>query len=1451
MKVQLSNFISVMFLVFFLSACGGEDNSSTSPTSSTSKLTSTFVDSPVIGLTYSCSSGTDILQTDINGKFTCKVWDEVTFSLNGLVTGKVTMTDEIITPYSLFPNDNLAAVNLARLLQTLDTQSIPGKLHISNELVSKVPQDLNLTSPNFEEEVESVLETQIVSAEAAKLLMDASITSFGGEIPTTPTLSSFKASINENSSYGMLVGNISIIDTGSDSITSISLSGEGSSNFSISNTGEIRVAFDAELDYETKNFYDLSAIATNSTGDSNSVSIKISILDIVVEAPILSNTSLSLNENSVASTEVGTIGITDIGSSAITSIVLTGVGKENFVVSNAGLVSVASGAVLDFEQTPLFTLGAVASNSAGDSTSVTLSITLLDVVEAPILSNTSLSLNENSVASTEVGTIGITDIGSSAITSIVLTGVGKENFVVSNAGLVSVASGAVLDFEQTPLFTLGAVASNSAGDSQSIDLNISLLDEAEIPPTLENTTLSIIENSASDVYVGDISILASGSSAIESIILSGTGSSNFVVSSSGVVSTSPTAALDYETNKAYNLNAVAYNSYGASSSVALTINITDYTNPFLISKATEVEIGNVIKPVAVSDKYFAYSTTTIDEKGFVVVYEKESDGNVKKIGQIEAEDLNNTPNSFGYSIDISGDYILVSVVDDYGGAYAPAAYLFKISSSLGITSISQIAKITSPIPGSQEWFGGSVSIDGDYFIISDEGETDINGGNRGNAYLYKRNSDTTNDVSLLHSFRDNTKLEEYAYFGYSVDISGDYIVIGDPEVTTVVVAEGKVSLFKRYSDTNITKLADFQNSDSQPADYFGGSVSIDGEYIAASTWIEEDDDIYLFKIFSDSNISEIAKIANPEPGVDYEFGRSLEISGDFITTRSHKEPLSSRVYIYKRVSDTYNDITQIKAIDLDPVNLDYVFESYVAVSSNNLLISYVENSMISDDSAQYIDFYDLEPLNQPYFPIPSTISVSESFDDTYIYEVDALSPAGGAVSFSLSGLDGSSFEFLDANLSFASQVALGLPANFEVPQDSNADNNYTISIVATDINNNSSTKELNVQIKDSKYFDLNARQENKTLFLEQSSVDIDGDYVVVGLPSTNDYNGSAQLYKKGANAVLSKIATFVPDLALGGSNFGLDVAISGDYILVSAHYENYRTIYLFKRNSDTLNDVTQIAEIATVPLVTNNTKIENTMDISGSYIIIGNANEWSANLYKIFSDSNVSIVAQLEGDQGNENYRFGHSIAIDGDYMVVTTQEIPGESNGLAYLFKRNSDDINDTTPLALLEASDAVDEFKNFGYSVDIDENHIIVGARQEQYTDQNGSAYLFTIENDSTITETSIIRYPKTDDYHLFGNNVAIKDGIIVVGSPSIFDPYNLPMITPEDGSGSSYVYKINPDNTTQSLYELPSTFNEDYLLGSSVATDKDFIIIGGGGETATDEPVDVLHIYLNDKE
>ncbi|UCG54797.1 MAG: FG-GAP repeat protein, partial [Dehalococcoidia bacterium] len=125
---------------------------------------------------------------------------------------------------------------------------------------------------------------------------------------------------------------------------------------------------------------------------------------------------------------------------------------------------------------------------------------------------------------------------------------------------------------------------------------------------------------------------------------------------------------------------------------------------------------------------------------------------------------------------------------------------------------------------------------------------------------------------------------------------------------------------------------------------------------------------------------------------------------------------------------------------------------------------------------------------------------------------------------------------------------------------------------------------------------------------------------------------------------------------------------------------------------------------------------------------------------------------------------------------IDTTQEV-----GKAYVYSRNG---SVWTEQAKLTASDA-GEYDRFGQHVAIDNDTIIVGARDDDDAGpSSGSAYVF-LKSESVWIEQIKLTASDADMKDRFGFSVALSDNTAVVGAHFNDDA--------GESSGSVYIYEL----------------------------------------------------------
>ena len=269
--------------------------------------------------------------------------------------------------------------------------------------------------------------------------------------------------------------------------------------------------------------------------------------------------------------------------------------------------------------------------------------------------------------------------------------------------------------------------------------------------------------------------------------------------------------------------------------------------------------------------------------------------------------------AFGSSVSIDGDYAIVGAhLEDAGGTDAGAAYVFIRSG----TSWSQQAKLTASDATAEDAFGSSVSIDGDYAIVG----ASLKNAAAGAAYVFIRSGTSWSQQAKLTA--SDAGADDM--FGKSISIDGEYAIVGAEFDDDGGTDAGAAYVFVR-SGTSWSQQAKLTVSDGEVEDFFGFSVSIDGNY--AIVGAESDDNgasdqgvAYVF-IRSGTSWSQQAKLTASDAEAEDFFGHSVSIDGDYAIVGAYAEDTggtdAGAVYVFVRSGTSWSQQAKLTASDAE------------------------------------------------------------------------------------------------------------------------------------------------------------------------------------------------------------------------------------------------------------------------------------------------------------------------------------------------------------------------------------------------------------------------------------------------------------------------------------------------------------------------------------------------------
>ena len=727
-----------------------------------------------------------------------------------------------------------------------------------------------------------------------------------------------------------------------------------------------------------------------------------------------------------------------------------------------------------------------------------------------------------------------------------------------------------------------------------------------------------------------------------------------------------------------------------------------------------------------------------DDSGSAYIFKRDG-GNWSEEAKLAASD-GAAGDLFGDSVSISGDYAIVGAYrDDENGDNSGSAYIFA-PNEVDPNNWDQVAKLTASDGADSDEFGYSVSIGGDYALVGAPLDDD-NGLGSGSAYIFKREGTSwTQQAKLVAS--DGASED---YFGISVSISGDYAIVGasydDYNGSAYIFRREGTSWYEQmkltasdgaYDDcfgysvsisgdkTIVGAYGDDDNGASSGSAY----VYTKG-YICGTKWHDSDGDgrfvedtdegegaMQGWRIYIDANENGQFDAGEPNDVTDLSGNYVLNVAAGSWVVAEENRPCWEQTYPGGNGTYIVNLVENWKVAK----DRNFGNARSVEIHPSRWQQQHQDKLVASDGAAS--DYFGLSVSISGDFAIVGAYQDDDNGDNSgsaYIFAMNDVNCGAWDEAAKLVASDGDIQDFFGDSVSISGDYAIvGAYGN-----DDNGDLSGSAYIFKRDGTSWSEQDKLGAS--DGAAYDCFGR-----------SVSISGDYAIVGAnqdDDNGDNSGSAYIFKRdGGN--WSEQAKLVASDGEAGDYFGCSVSVSGDYAIVGAYGDDDNgtysgSAYIFKR--DETNWSEQAKLVASDGAV--NDYFGVSVSIINDYTIIGasGVDSFTGSAYIFRRDGGTwSEQAKLLASDGAAGDYFGESVSINGDYAVVGAilDDDNGESSGSAYIFKR---DRTSWSEQAKLVASDGA-EGDYFGGSVSISDGYVITGAyRDDDNGSDSGSAYVF----------------------------------------------------------------------------------------------------------------------------
>jgi hypothetical protein len=235
--------------------------------------------------------------------------------------------------------------------------------------------------------------------------------------------------------------------------------------------------------------------------------------------------------------------------------------------------------------------------------------------------------------------------------------------------------------------------------------------------------------------------------------------------------------------------------------------------------------------------------------------------------------------------------------------------------------------------------------------------------------------------------------------------------------------------------------------------------------------------------------------------------------------------------------------------------------------------------------------------------------------------------------------------------------------------------------------------------------------------------------------------------------------------------------------------------------------------LITIPVLSATETIiddKNNSNLSDEYQNLKQQTIGSSTYFENWTEQDKLIAT--DGENGDN---FGDSVSIDGNYLIVGAPYDGRYSTGAAYIFKRDGSTWVEEEKLIASDAEDG--DF--FGYSVSIDGTYALVGA----YGDNSGTGAAYIFKRDgSTWIEEQKLTASDGEAGDNFGYSVSIDDTFAIIGAYS-----------DDSHTGSVYVFNFSGAVWIEEYKLIAFDSTPGDCFGSSVSKDGNFVIIGAYGD------------------
>ncbi len=319
-----------------------------------------------------------------------------------------------------------------------------------------------------------------------------------------------------------------------------------------------------------------------------------------------------------------------------------------------------------------------------------------------------------------------------------------------------------------------------------------------------------------------------------------------------------------------------------------------------------------------------------------------------------------------------------------------------------------------------------------------------------------------------------------------------------------------------------------------------------------------------------------------------------------------------------------------------------------------------------------------------------------------------------------------------------------------------------------------------------------------------------------------------------ADHAASHITTLLSPQTTSSNYFGVELAMSGDTLAISAPFDDERgvdtgAVYIYIRQN---NLWTQQAKLfASVPK--SNSRFGSSIDLEGNTLVVGAPSEHSSANY-----AGAAYVFVREGTSWSQQARFvlgstdfnahlGSAIDLDGETLAVGSDQ----GKGTIHFFNRSGAQWTEA-PRISYEGWLG----DQFGSSIKLKDGLLVVGAAG--YSAEAGAVFIYVRTATGWQRQQTIYGQHEHAD---FGRSLALLGDTLVVGAPRHF--------ANGQSGGATYIFRRGSTGWSQEAFLLVPGLQFNDQFGIALALNDSMLVIGALGKAPKGwccGPVGLAYVY-----